>query len=104
MSDHQAVHPPTDPVVVAMFKELAQVQGQLTAITAMIANNHNSTNQRIDDLRHSIEGRLGGVEGRVGTLEKNERSTAIRVAGIAAGSSAVVAAGIEVARQLFAHR
>lgn len=73
--------------------ELGEIKGQLKLMTQMLQQNHDSTNQRIDDVRHSMETRFKGVEERVGTLEKNERGTAIK-AGIAATvGGMIVAAG-----------
>lgn len=90
----------TDPVTIAALAQLSEVKGQLTSLMTMISLNHNNTNQRIDDLRHSIEHRFAGVEGRVGKLETNERNTAVRVGTIAAGASALVAAGVEALRHV----
>lgn len=70
--------------------QLAEVKGQLTQIATQLSLSTDATNRRIDDLRHSVEGRLGGHEKRIGDLERNERGTAIKVAGIAAGASALV--------------
>lgn len=74
--------------------ELGEVKGQLAAITQLLTLNHASTNQRIDDLRHAMSGRMDGHESRLAVLEKNERGTAIRTAGVAVGTSALVNAGI----------
>ena len=78
--------------------QIAEIRGQLTVITQMIQHNHEATHQRIDDLRHAVEGRLSGVETRVGRLEENERGTAMKAstAGAVSGllSSVLVAAGI----------
>lgn len=92
-----------DSINSAVLIQLAQIKGQVDLLMQMIAANHTATHQRIDDLRHTIGQRFEGVEGRVKVLEGNERSTAIRVSSIAAGSSAVVAAGIEIARRLSGH-
>ena len=97
-SDHPRAT--ADPVTIAALTQLCEVKGQLTSLMTMITLNHDNTNQRIDDLRHSIEHRFNGVESRVSKLETNERSTAIRVTSIAAGASALVAAGIEAARHI----
>ena len=87
----------------AVLTQLGEVKGQLNLLAQMIAANHVATHQRIDDLRQSIGQRVDNVEDRVKVLEANERSTAVRVGSIAAGSSAVVAAGIEIARRLVGH-
>jgi hypothetical protein len=81
--------------------QLAEVKGQLKAMTQMIQAQHDATNQmlsaqhaatnrRIDDFRESVETRLDGHEGRIGRLEGNERATAIRAgaSGALAGSLA----------------
>ncbi len=78
--------------------ELAAVKGQLTLIAQMIQHNHDATHQRIDDLRHSIEGRISGIDSRVSKLETNERDTAMRTAAVSAlsgtVSGALVSAGL----------
>ena len=86
----------------ATMQQLAEVKGQLSAVMTMLASQHESTqqllnhhhsatNQRIDDLRTAMshqhaatEKRIDGVSGRVTTLEGNERSTAVKTAGVAA--------------------
>lgn len=92
-----------DEVAAATLAELAGVKGQLTLIAQMIHANHDATHQRIDDLRHSIEGRISGIDGRVSTLEKNERETAMRTAAVGAVSgsfaAALVSAGLALLRQ-----
>jgi hypothetical protein len=83
---------------VVALAQLAEVKGQLQQISQQLHMNSEATNRRIDDLRHSVEGRLAGHESRLGTLERNERGTAIRVAGIAAGASALVSAAVALAK------
>jgi len=78
--------------------QLAAVQGQLTVITQLINHHHEATNRRIDDMRGAMETRLSGVETRLGNVEKNERATAVRTAGIATGASTLVTAFVEVLR------
>lgn len=98
----------------ATLQQLAEVKGQLAAVMTMLTSQHESTqqllnhhhsatNQRIDDLRHSManqhvatEKRIDGVSGRVTTLEGNERSTALKAAATGAlmggGVAALIAA------------
>ncbi|KLN54700.1 hypothetical protein [Variovorax paradoxus] len=83
--------------------QLSQVQGQLTALTQLMQQNHDSTHQRINDFRHAVEGRIGGVEARVDKIENNERGTALKAAGGGAFSGAIVAAAME-ALKFFASR
>jgi hypothetical protein len=78
-----------------LLVELGNVKGQLELITRMLASNHEATNQRIDDLRHATEARALSVEVRVGTLEKNERGTAIKSA--AAGAVAGFVSALAIA-------
>lgn len=87
-----------NPSNAAMLAALGEVKGQLVHITQLITANQTATNQRIDDLRHAMEGRMNGHEGRIGVLEDRERSTAIRTAGVSAITSAIVAAGIAAMR------
>lgn len=79
----------------ALMVQMAEVKGQLTVMTQLMQQNHDSTHQRINDFRHSVEGRLTGVEARVGVIEKNERGTALRGASGGAISGAVVLAAVE---------
>jgi len=94
------------------LRQLAEVKGQLTAMTTMLTQQHastqsmlrqqhESTNQRIDDLRASMDAkhaatdkRVDGAVGRIGTLEANERATAIKAATIGVFTSGVVSAVI----------
>lgn len=78
----------------ATLAELAEVKGQLSVMTQLLVSHHASTNQRIDDMRASVETRIDGVEERLGTLEQNERGTAIKTAGISAVSAALVSGAI----------
>lgn len=76
--------------------EIAAVKGQLTGIATMIQANHEASNKRLDDFRHSVEGRIGGIEERLGKLEENERGTAIRSSATGALAGAIVAGAIAV--------
>lgn len=67
---------------------------QLSGIESLVKTQHDATNLRIDDLRHSIEGRVNSHEGRIGKLEANERSTAIKAAGVSALVSTLIAASV----------
>lgn len=87
----------------AVLVELGQVKGQLTLLLQMMQNNHDSTNKRIDDMRHAVEGRLEGVEGRVSVLEKNERGTAVRSAASGAASALIVSASLAAIKGLTGH-
>ncbi|MES2946222.1 MAG: hypothetical protein V4772_25410 [Pseudomonadota bacterium] len=80
----------------SVLVKLGEVDGQLKLMAQMMQQHHDSTNRRIEDMRHSVEGQIEGVERRVETLEQNERSTAIR----SAGSSALVLGAIEVIKFL----
>lgn len=98
----------------ATMQQLAEVKGQLSAVMTMLTSQHESTqqllnhhhtatNRRIDDLRTAMadqqaatDKRIDGVSGRVSTLEGNERSTAMKAAGVSALSGGVVAALIAV--------
>lgn len=90
-----------------LLQQVGEVQGQLKLITQMIQQNHESTHQRINDFRHAIEGRIDGVEARIDSVEdridtvvKNERGTALRVAGIGSMSGAIAAAAVELVKHL----
>lgn len=75
--------------------QLARMEGQLASLTQLMQQNHDSTHQRINDFRHAVEGRIGGVEARLDKIEDNERGTALRAASGGAFSGAIVAAAIE---------
>lgn len=86
----------SDPIQ-TLLQQTGEMQGQLKLMTQIMQQNHDSTNRRIEDMRHSVEGQIENVEKRVETLEKNERSTAIR----SAGSSALVLGTIEALKFFF---
>ena len=92
------MHTPEPSINTAALVQLAAVKGQLETITLMMGNHHDATHQRINDMQRFNETRFDGIDGRIGTLEKNERDTALRTASIAslagAVSSAIVAAGM----------
>jgi len=89
---------------------LAQVQGQLATITQVMAQNHDATHQRINDLRHSVEGRITGVEARIDRVELgleraqlHERASSLKTAGAGAAAGSVMAAGIELFKYFAGH-
>lgn len=84
----------------AVLVQLAKLEGQLASMQQLMHQNHESTHQRINDFRHAVEGRIAGVEARVGTLEVNERGTALKAAGGGAISGACIAAGAELLKFL----
>ena len=86
----------SDAVLIAMGK----LEGQLSAMTNLMQQNHQATQTRIEDLSKSVGVRFDGIEKRLGTLEQNERGTAIRAAGTGALAGAVVAAAIAAMRGL----
>lgn len=81
-------------VALAALTQLAEVRGKLDTLSAMIQAQHESTRDRIADFQKSTEQRFSGIETRLGTLEKNERGTAMRTAGVAAITGALVSAGM----------
>lgn len=92
----------SDAISLAALSQLSEVKGQLQTLFQLLAQQHESTNQRIADFRQHVDQRMSGVEGRLGTLEHNERSTALRVAGVSAlsgaASSALVSAAIALVK------
>ena len=80
----------SDAVLIAVGK----LEGQITAMTALMQQHHIATQTRIEDLSKSVGVRFDGIERRLATLEQNERGTAIRAAGTGALAGAIVAAGI----------
>ncbi|MBK1683424.1 hypothetical protein [Rhodoferax fermentans] len=92
----------SDPTAVAnaLLVEMGQVKGQLTAMTALLQQNHLATQTRIEDLSKSVGVQFDDVKSRLTTLEANERGTAIRAAGTGALAGAIVAAGIAAMRGL----
>jgi len=90
----------SDPTAVAnaLLVEMGQVKGQLTAMTALLQQNHLATQTRIEDLSKSVGVQFDDVKSRLTTLEANERGTAIRAAGTGALAGAIVAAGIAAMR------
>lgn len=87
-------------LAVQTARELGELKGQLTQIAQLIQATHESTNQRIDaahaatnqridDYQKSNEARMDSHEKRIGTLEQNERATAIKAAAIGATAGAL---------------
>lgn len=82
---------------------LGEVRGQLTSITLLLQSQHESTNRRMDDLQKSLDKRFDTVEDRIGTLEQNERATAIKAATAGAGAAALTIGITEVIKGFFTH-
>jgi hypothetical protein len=87
------------------LSQMGEIKGQLTIIMTMmqqhhtdtgrrIEQSHADTNRRIDDLHHAQDTRTTGLEGRVSTLERNERGTAIKTGAISMASGMITAAAI----------
>jgi len=95
----------SDPAAVAtaVLVEMGQVKGQLTAMTALLQQNHAATQTRIEDLSKSVGVRFDGLEKRLSTLETNERGTAIRAAGTGALAGAIVSAALVAMKGGFGH-
>lgn len=89
-----------DQLTLTMLQELATVRGQLTSILTMLQQQSDATNRRIDDLNESIGTRFDGLEGRMATLEANERSTALKVTAAGAVSGAVVSGAMHLIKNL----
>jgi ElaB/YqjD/DUF883 family membrane-anchored ribosome-binding protein len=77
-----------------LLQEIAEVRGDLKTITALLQHQAESSERRHDDLKGHLGQRLDSQERRIETLEKNERSTAIKAAGLSVVTSALVTAGI----------
>ncbi len=92
----------SDPAT-TLLVEMGQVKGQLTAMTALLQQNHAATQTRIEDLSKSVGVRFDGLEKRLTTLEGNERGTAIRAAGTGALAGAIVSAALVAIKGGFGH-
>lgn len=84
----------------AVLLAVGKLEGQLQTMMALMQQNQLATQTRIEDLKTSIGVRFDGVEKRLGTLEQNERGTAIRAASTGALAGAIVSAGIAAMRGL----
>ena len=69
----------TDPET---LRALGEVKGKLDGLADLIKDNSRSTNQRLDDLKKSVDDRFADHGQRISRLENNERSTAIQTASI----------------------
>lgn len=103
--------PNATPEAIANARELGAVLAELKSIHNLINAGQQATNQRIDDLKDhlddrftSVDKRIDSMSGRVSTLEKNERDTALRTAGMGAFSGGLMAAVIELAKAIAQHR
>ena len=81
-----------------LLQEIAEVRGDLKTITALLQHQAQSSERRHNDLKEHLGERLDGHERRISKLEDNERSTAIKAAGLGVVTSALVAAGIAALR------
>jgi hypothetical protein len=77
---------------------LGEVRGQLTSITLLLQAQHEASNRRMDDLQKSIDNRFDSLENRIGTLEQNERGTAIKAAASGAGAAGLTILLTEVVK------
>lgn len=90
-----------------VMAHLGRLEGQLSTMTQLMQQHHDSTNQRINDLLQAVERRIDNVEARVDRVEKRvdgvedkERSNAIKSAGGGAFSGAIAAAMVELIKFL----
>ena len=78
----------------AVMNQLGKLDGQMQMLMSVMQSNNASTHQRIDDMRAAIAGQLDSVEKRLGTLEANERSTAVKASSAGAIAGVIAAAGV----------
>ena len=90
-------------VATAVLIEMGQVKGQLTAMTALLQQNHIATQTRIEDLSKSVGVQFDDVKSRLTTLEANERGTALRAASTGALAGAIVSAALVAIKGGFGH-
>ena len=78
----------------AILRSLGHIEGQVAQLMQMMQTNQAATNQRLDDMRASINARMDSQEKRIDKLETNERNTALRSSASAAIAAAIVSSGM----------
>lgn len=73
---------------------LARMEGQMSQLMQLQQMNHETINQRLQDVITNTNTRFDGLEKRMGAVEDKERGTAIRAAASGAVSGAVAAAAL----------
>lgn len=84
-------------------RALAAVASELKGMSELLKQHMASSDQRMDDIKASIDTQLSIHGERITRLENNERATAIRSAAVGAVGGGVTAALAEVVRALL-HR
>ena len=84
-----------------LLQQMAAVRAENAAMMRMMQLNQDSTNQRIDDMRHSIEGQLAGQADRIAKLEDDGKAMIWKMGGIGGTAGAVGAMLSEIAKHYF---
>lgn len=79
-------------------RALAAVASELKGMSELLKQHMTSSDQRMDDIKASIDTQLNNQESRITRLENNERATAIRSAAVGAVGGGITAALAEVVR------
>ena len=83
-----------------ILQVLGEIRGELKGINAMIAANHTSVNQRLEDMQKSNDQRLDGIEARVEHVEAEQKAIIWKVAGWSSLGGAIVTAGVELIKHV----
>lgn len=79
-------------------RALAAVASELKGMSELLKQHMASSDQRMDDIKSSIDTQLHSQGERITRLENNERATAIRSAAVGAVGGGITAALAEVVR------
>lgn len=79
-------------------RALAAVATELKGMRELLTQHMSSSDQRLDDIKASIETQIKGHGERIERLETNERATAIRSAAMGAAGGGVTAILAEIVR------
>jgi hypothetical protein len=77
---------------------LGELRGEMRGMREQLETNQQTTNQRIDDMRNSIEGQLKGHGERITTLEEDGKNMIWKVTSMGSAAGAVGAMVAEVAK------
>lgn len=79
---------------------LGEIRGELKGINAVMERNHQSMNQRLDDIQSSNNQRFDAVERRVDHMESEQKAIIWKVASWSSLGGAIVAGGVELIKHM----
>lgn len=84
----------------ALLVQLAEQKAMLSSMQQMLKTNHEHTQERLQDLKDSINQRVDGLSGRVTRLEEGERKIIWKVGGLGGVAGAMAAGMVEAIKHI----